>query len=39
MLMTFWVSFFKVDFLMDFGAPQLLRDGSGESQGRDYREG
>ena len=31
--------FFKVEFFIHFGAPQLLRHGPGEPQGRDYREG
>ena len=38
-LVTFWVSFFKVCFLMDFCVSESYQVSPGESPGRDYREG
>ena len=38
-LVTFWVSFFKVCFLMDFCVSEGYRRAPGGSPGRDYREG
>ena len=38
-LVTFWVSFFKVFFLMDFWVSGRYLRAPGGSPGRDYREG
>ena len=38
-LVTFWVSVFKVCFLMDFSVSGGYRAVPGGSPGRDYREG